>query len=355
MHLTLLSRFLFTLAVATGLAVATPAQAAYLKSSACTLIDTDFDIDDMMAIPLIIGNRYVAAIITSEGYTLPAEGAGALSRLIAEPEQRSIPVIIGQTTNLSQSEIVTKWGQFVLDYRAMMNKSFALMSAPLPPSPQTRKNYVRRVVESVKRCSSVDVLIIGSFSSFIHYSPSIRSKIRNVVIMGKPLRGDTSQEPGNYSFNCEYDMAACELAFTKQLPRLKYFYVDSPRTALDSNPVGNQEFVYGPTRAMVQALEPRGLPYALKQALLGTVRDGSLGAAVDGADYWAIDCCFRAGGKSLMWDQMAALFLLYPEVFMKVGGAGGHYEPTVTPSSLRQMWTDATNKSVNYVGSPSLK
>ena len=67
MHLTLLSRFLFTLAVATGLAVATPAQAAYLKSSACTLIDTDFDIDDMMAIPLIIGNRYIAAIITSQG------------------------------------------------------------------------------------------------------------------------------------------------------------------------------------------------------------------------------------------------------------------------------------------------
>ena len=236
-----------------------------------------------------------------------------------------------------------------------MNKSIALMSAPLPPSTQTRKNYVRRVVESVKRCSSVDVLIIGSLSSFINYNPSIRSKTRNVVIMGKPLRGDTSQQPGNYSFNCEYDMAACELAFNKQLPRLKYFYVDPPRTALDSNPVGNQEFVYGPTRAMVQALEPRGLPYALKQALLGTVRDGSLGAAVDGADYWAIDCCFRAGGKSLMWDQMAALFLLYPEVFMKVGGAGGHYEPTVTPSSLRQMWTDATNKSVNYVGSPSLK
>ena len=67
MHLTLLSRFLFTLAVATGLAVATPAQAAYLKSSACTLIDTDFDIDDMMAIPLIIGNRYIAAIIIIQG------------------------------------------------------------------------------------------------------------------------------------------------------------------------------------------------------------------------------------------------------------------------------------------------
>ena len=54
-----------------------------------------------------------------------------------------------------------------------------------------------------------------------------------------------------------------------------------------------------------------------------------------------------------MWDQMAALFLLYPVVFMKVGGAGGHYEPTVTPSSLRKMWTDASSKSGDYVGSPS--
>ena len=67
MNLTLLSRLLFILAVATGLAVSAPAQAAYLKSSTCTLIDIDFDIDDMMAIPLIIGNRYIAAIITSQG------------------------------------------------------------------------------------------------------------------------------------------------------------------------------------------------------------------------------------------------------------------------------------------------
>jgi len=35
----------------------------------CVLIDTDFDIDDMMAIPLVIGHKHVAAIVTSEGYT----------------------------------------------------------------------------------------------------------------------------------------------------------------------------------------------------------------------------------------------------------------------------------------------
>jgi Inosine-uridine preferring nucleoside hydrolase len=353
MHLSMLSRLLFALTVMTGLAAATPAQAAYMKPSACTLIDTDYDIDDMMAIPMLLGNRYVAAIITSEGYTLPAAGAGALARLIAEPGQRPIPLIIGQTTNLPRNEILTKWGQFVLDYRAMMNKSFALMSAPLPPSPQDRNKYVRKVVDSLKYCKSVDILIIGTFSSFINYSPAIRSKIKNVVIMGKPLRGDPNQAPGNYSFNCEYDLAACKLAFKKQLPGLKYFYVDPTRSAFDSNPLGKQDFVYGPTRDMVEALGQRGLPYALKQALLGTVRDGSLGAAVDGADYWAIDCCFRAGGKSLLWDQSAALFMLHPEIFRNVGGAGGHYEPTVTPNRLRQLWTDASNKSVNYVDSQS--
>ena len=80
----------------------------------CVLIDTDFDIDDMMAIPLVIGNKHVSAIVTSEGYTKPELGAAALSRLIAEPNQRHIPVIIGASTHLDEKKIVSEWGQFVL-------------------------------------------------------------------------------------------------------------------------------------------------------------------------------------------------------------------------------------------------
>jgi len=44
---------------------------ASAQPSSCVLIDNDYDIDDMMAIPLVIGNKYVAAIIQSEGYTFP--------------------------------------------------------------------------------------------------------------------------------------------------------------------------------------------------------------------------------------------------------------------------------------------
>ena len=45
----------------------------------CVLIDNDYDIDDMMAIPLVIGNKYVAAIIQSEGYTYPESSTPAIN------------------------------------------------------------------------------------------------------------------------------------------------------------------------------------------------------------------------------------------------------------------------------------
>lgn len=352
------------LAVVAGFAL--PAQAADLPlgpdaelaaseaiaPAACTLIDTDFDIDDMMAIPLVIGNRYVAGIVTSEGYTLPQDGAAALARLIAEPGQRSIPVIIGASSHLSPEVIKEDWGQFVLDYRSMMGSAFALLSTALPPSPPAENDYVKEVADVLADCESVDILVIGTFTSFVNYSPAIRSKIRNVVVMGMPLHGDPTQRPGNFSFNCEYDMKACETAFEDQLRELSYFFVDPTRTEFDTAPVGRQATVYGPTLAMVNALEPRGLPNGLKQALVGVVRDGSLGAAVEGEDYWAIDCCFRAGGKSLLWDQSAALFLVHPEAFENVGGPGGHYEPAVSPDDLRALWTSATNAAVTYVAAP---
>ena len=327
-------------------------EAQVLEPAACTLIDTDFDIDDMMAIPLVIGNRYVAAIITSEGYTLPAGGASALSRLIAEPGQRQIPVIIGASSHLPEATIKAEWGQFVLDYRVMMGSAFALMSTALPPSAPAQNDYVGEVAAAVADCSSIDILVIGTFTSFIHYSPEIRGRIRNVVIMGMPLRGDPTQRPGNFSFNCEYDMAACKTAFDGQLPGLGHFFVDPPRTDFDKDPVGHQETVFGPTQAMVEGLDSRGLPNALKQALLGTVRDGSLGPAVKGADYWAIDCCFRAGGKSLLWDQSAALFLVHPDAFTQVGG---HHEPKLSAEDFRRLWTVSTNAATRYVGSPGLK
>ena len=67
----------------------------------CVIIDTDFDIDDMMSIPTVLGARHVAAIVTTEGYTLPALGAAAVTRLVTEPGQRAIPVVVGAATSIA--------------------------------------------------------------------------------------------------------------------------------------------------------------------------------------------------------------------------------------------------------------
>ncbi len=93
------------MALAGSLGHAAPAAAPQIAS--CTLIDTDtdFDLDDLMAIPLVIGERHVAAIVVTEGVVKADIGAAALARLIAEPQQRQLPVIIGAATQVSEAVI----------------------------------------------------------------------------------------------------------------------------------------------------------------------------------------------------------------------------------------------------------
>ncbi len=54
------------------------------------------------------------------------------------------------------------------------------------------------------------------------------------------------------------------------------------------------------------------------------------------------------GGKTLLWDQSAALYIIYPEIFKKHGGPGGHYEAAVSPEEFRTKWTQATNQAKTY-------
>lgn len=305
----------------------------------CVLIDTDFDIDDMMAIPLVIGHKHVAALITSEGYTKPELGAAALSRLIAEPNQRHIPVIIGASTHLEDSRIVSEWGQFVLQYRELMNRLNYFTASAMPPT-QADSNYPAHVLKAVSNCKSVEILIIGTFSSFVNYSPKIESKISKVVIMGKALEGDATQGLGNVSFNCKYDITACKKVFYEQLPKYQYVYVDLPRSNCDNTPntAGCKGKVYGPTLDMVNNLDSKGLPNTLKRILL------------EHPDSWNLDTWPNKiyGGKTLLWDQSAALYMIYPEIFKKVGGPSGHYEAAVSPEEFRAKWTQATNQAITY-------
>ncbi|WP_208948166.1 nucleoside hydrolase [Segnochrobactrum spirostomi] len=318
-------------AIAVTFAIFAAPTAKAAPAADCTIIDTDFDVDDMMAIPLVIGNRHVAAIVTSEGYTTAEQGASAVSRLIAEPNQRQIPVIIGADSHRSVADIAKNWPWMVY-YRDIMSRVNGLLSAPLMPSRTPAPDYVQEISKRTADCHRIDLLVIGTFSSFVHYSAAIKPKLDRIVIMGKPI-GDPTQKPGKYSFNCGYDLPACKTA-TAELAGLKAFWVDIPR---------GTEPPYSPSLAMVEGLRGDGLPGALKAALFAdrhTWDPAKVGIENGGP-----------GGKALMWDQSAAVFLLHPDMFAPVGG---HYEPykggshAQSVATLLRVWTTDTNKAVTY-------
>ena len=304
------------------------------SASSCVLIDTDFDIDDMMTIPTVIGARHVAAVVATEGYTVPALGAPAVEHLIDHPGQRAIPVIVGAATERPEADIAATFGDYVLDYRALMSRVNNALPAALPPA--APDDEVRRVSEAVAGCTRVDVLILGPFSSFAGYSPAIRPKIGRVVITGRPPAGDAELEAGE-SFNCVYDRASCEQVFDRQLPGLDHAFVDVPRTDCDTTPnkPGCQGRVYGPTLAMVRQLAPTGLPGSLRQILL------------DDSATWALDTWERSGygGRTMFWDQSTALALLDPALFRPVGA---HLETVLSPQEFQRAWVEYTNLSVSY-------
>lgn len=304
-------------------------------SDSCVVIDTDFDIDDMMSIPTVIGARHVAAIVATEGYTLAPLGASGVSRLVSEPGQRAIPVIVGAGIDRPEAEIPDALGSWVLTYRRIMNRLNNFLPTELPPTP-VPNDYVQQVVDAVAGCRQVDVLVLGPFTSFVNYSPAIRAKIGRVVITGRPLEGDTEVEAAE-SFNCGYDVPSCRTAFHDQLPGLEPTFVDVQRSDCDKTPnkAGCVGTVYGPTLAMARALGPVGLPNTLKQIMLNDPGP------------WALDTWEQAGygGRSLFWDQSTVLDLLDPSLFAPVGS---HVETVLSPEDFQHKWTEFTNLSATY-------
>lgn len=343
------------------------------SASSCVLIDNDYDIDDMMAIPLVIGNKYVAAIIQSEGYTIPEEGAAAVNALVNQlpdqPSQRKIPIIVGGKQGTSGRQDLKAW-PWLPFFRSMMNLSNGLVSSVPKPFPSD-PDYVKKVASAVQGCKEVSVLIIGTYTSFINYSPLIKHKIKDVIVMGQAI-DDESRTSGKESFNCRYDFSACKEAMT-QLQGIKTYFVDIPRIANCDTKTPSDE-CYSSSYEMVAGingsggLAPSGLPNRLKSALINKIDCSKFYVPLSNKPCSSLSTWVPAnvisgpGGEMLLWDQTAALFLLAPEIFSlyyppenrSIGGK--HYEPTVingdhtkTVKRLRELWTNFSNASVNYI------
>lgn len=193
--------------------------------------------------------------------------------------------------------------------------------------------------------------------------------------MGQAI-GDMSRSPGRESFNCNYDLSACQTAMT-QLSTIRTYFVDIPRFDDCHDTVTPPAHCYNPNMEMVAGSNARGtggllrqgLPGRLRRALLNDVQcisfyttPGTVGKPCNSRSTWEpASVAAGPGGEMLLWDQTAALFLLNPRAFRlyyppsnpSIGGQ--HYEPrlirrsdALTIRDLRRQWTRYTNRA-SYV------
>jgi len=363
-----------------GIGLAFPGAVAQSNAATnrhCVLIDNDYDIDDMMAIPLVVGNRDVAAIIQTEGYTKPEHAAGAADALInhsvAGGNQRAIAIITGGSQAGVKPLSAWPWLPF---FRAMMNRSNGLLPAPARPWPRD-PNYPAAVESAVAGCRHVTVLLTAPFTSWIHYAPRIRPKLRAVVITGRRLMDRSHTTRGN-SFNCLYDLAACRTAMG-MLDGIDASFIDLPDFPDCEGTTPQPSHCYSPNLAMVAGqrstngmtsggLNPGGLAGRLRQALINNIQCSSLyttpatiGKPCSSLSTWEPAAVASGpGGRMLLWDQSTALFLLEPHRFSHTGSraksshGSHHLEPTLvngshadTVTMLRNLWTTATNRALN--------
>jgi len=235
-----------------GIGLAFPGAVAQSNAATnrhCVLIDNDYDIDDMMAIPLVVGNRDVAAIIQTEGYTKPEHAAGAADALInhsvAGGNQRAIAIIAGGSQAGVKPLNAWPWLPF---FRAMMDRSNGLLPTPARPWPRD-PNYPAAVENAVAGCRHVTVLLTAPFTSWIHYAPRIRPKLRAVVITGRRLMDRSHTTRGN-SFNCLYDLAACRTAMG-MLDGIDASFIDLPDFPDCEGTTPQPSHCYSPNLAMV--------------------------------------------------------------------------------------------------------
>lgn len=341
----------------------------------CVLIDNDYDIDDMMSIPLVIGNRHVAAIVQTEGYSLPGPAAAALDALLhgASPPapRQPMKILVGGSQVHGPGLQIGPGLPFV---RAMMRRSNGLLtSAPAPW--QSQPAYAELVRQALSGCREVSVLLTGPFTSFIHYLPLIRDRVKRVVFTGKII-GPDGRVSAKGSFNCSYDLAACRTA-ADMLSNLNSISVVLPDLAGCGPSLHPPPYCYMPNQAMVighagpdgrttGGLLAAGLPGRLRRALVNDTPCPSPYNDLSTKEHpcsslstWLAPAVFRETHTHvLLWDLVTALALTDVRQFapQRDPGSGafavqelqpklvnGSHQQTV--EALRSLWTTRTNRA----------
>lgn len=302
----------------------------------CIIIDSDGDLDDYRAVAMLALPGRVVAIVMTEGIARPVQGAGAMERVVARVrginQERGrdippIPVIPGASGNpASREPLDPDFGK----WRENAERLNGLLDAPIEGSMPPPIDIAEALRKHVEGCSRISLLVIGPWTSFLRYAAEVLEKTDRIIAQGRPYPDELGGQPNG--LNCIYDRDACFTAFDllagRQLRagrRLRTEWVDIPgglqscgtaEPGVDDK--GRKVHAFSPTLEWADALaQAQGLAPVLARML----RRNPAG--------WT---------RTSLWDDLAALYLMRPEIFEM---RGGHLEPCVKADVVRGMLTRA--------------
>lgn len=270
------------------------------QRAACLIVDTDAGLDDYRAVGALLPGRDVTAVVVTEGISSVPGGATAISMFLGSGRETP-PVIAGYASPAPPDYDwlpAARAGAERLNY-------FLGASVPYAGEPADLRRELRAAVQG---CHTVDVLVLGPWTSFNSYAKLLGHRLGDVVVSGLPI---AENHPDN--FNCEYDLAACRAAGGAVRPARSAVWVDLP-------PSSGEDLTYDPTEEMIGRFEQVGLPGVLRSAMLQTPAE------------WV--------GFTRLWDDAATLYLLDRRVFAR---QGKHVEPKIGEERFRELLIRATN------------
>ncbi len=214
-------------------------------------------------------------------------------------------------------------------WRSNAERLNGLLPEPIVPSSAQPSDLAAALRRYTAGCSHVSLLMIGPWTSFIRYAPEFLRHVDQIVAQGRPFPDEPGGEPAG--FNCTYDIDSCVASFDLLVGRrqradrkLRAEWIDipsSPQACGSAEPgvdeKGTKLFAFRPVAAWSEALQHEGG--------MASVMADVLKANPSGLD------------RTSLWDDLAALYLLRPDVFVQ---RGGHYEPCIPASTVRTLLTE---------------
>jgi Inosine-uridine preferring nucleoside hydrolase len=320
-------RVLLILLAGSLFAISLPYRAQANPRLECVIIDTDADLDDIRAIAALVGSKQVIAIVTTEGIARSKEGASAVEHFL-QRIGANIPVIPGELPNPERDyhpdPDLPKWR----DAAEHLNGTFPNLSQRPEDAPGSIATALISLVKKRSDCHHLELLIIGPWTSFMRYGPELLDRVDLIVAQGRPEPDELEGQPAG--FNCRYDLNSCLSAYDLLVGRrlrmdrhLQANWVDIPQSPVSC---GSAEPGVDAEGAKVHPFRPT-LEWAGQLHEAGGAAAAVSEILVKNPASWS--------GTSL-WDDLAALYLLRPDLFAP---RGGHLEPCVSAETVRHLLT----------------